>query len=254
MSTKLLLFLTITFGNNNLQLKFRERINMSKINVKNNNLIDKVKNNVIRHNIPIGVLFAGIIVGIIICALVASCPCKPDYKMVNQYKTLQQQSVDDYNFLLAKSQKNNGELINIDELGVSYKVNNIEEYYNSQHNITSDDENRCNCKNGHKRRKLSKPTEYKETITKLNNLLTTTNDRLKSNLKKVNNAIINNVKVDYNSLKVTNKDIDAKLKPVVDKYNEDWQARVTQEKIGSYVIIGFFIMLGVIYVGRILLS
>lgn len=226
---------------------------MSKTNVKNNSLIDKINNNVIRHNIPIGVLFAGIIVGIIICALVASCPCKPDYTMVDQYKTLQHQSVDDYNFLLAKSQKNNGELINIDELGESYKINNIEEYYNSQH-ATSEDENDCNCKNGRNRKRRSKPKEYKEIITKLNNLLTTTNNRLESNLKKVNNAIINNVKVDYNSLKVTNKDIDAKLKPAVDKYNEDWQARVTQEKIGSYVIIGFFIMLGVIYVGRILLS
>lgn len=226
---------------------------MSKTNVKNNSLIDKINNNVIRHNIPIVVLFAGIIVGIIICALVASCPCKPDYTMVDQYKTLQHQSVDDYNFLLAKSQKNNGELINIDELGESYKINNIEEYYNSQH-ATSVEENNCDCKNGRKRRKLSKPAEYKETIIKLNNLLITTNNRLESNLKKVNNAIINNVKVDYNSLKVTSKDIDAKLKPVVDKYNEDWQARVTQEKIGSYVIIGFFIMLGVIYVGRILLS
>lgn len=226
---------------------------MSKTNIKNNNLINRVKNNVIRHNIPIAVLFAGIIVGIIICALVASCPCKPDYTMIDQYKTLQHQSVDDYNFLLAKSQKNNGELINIDELGESYKVNNIEEYYNSQH-VTSVDENNCDCKNGRNHKKRGKPKEYKETIIKLNNLLTTTNNRLKSNLKKVNNAITNNVKVDYNSLKVTNKDINAKLKPVVDKYNEDWQAGVTQEKIGSYVIIGFFIMLGVIYVGRILLS
>ena len=173
--------------------------------------------------------------------------------MVDQYKTLQHQSVDDYNFLLAKSQKNNGELINIDELGESYKVNNVEEYYNSQH-ATSVEENNCNCKNGRNRRKRSKPAEYKETIVKLNNLLTVTNNRLKSNLKKVNNAIINNVKVDYNSLKVTNKDIDAKLKPIVDKYNEDWQAGITGEKISTYVIIGFFIMLGVIYVGHILLS
>lgn len=226
---------------------------MSKTNVENNSLIDKINNNVIRHNIPIVVLFAGIIVGIIICALVASCPCKPDYTMVDQYKTLQHQSVDDYNFLLAKSQKNNGELINIDELGESYKVNNVEEYYNSQH-ATSVDENNCDCKNGRNRRKRGKPKEYKETIIKLNNLLTTTNNRLKSNLKKVNNAIINNVKVDYNSLKITNKDIDAKLKPVVDKYNEDWQAAVTGEKISAYAIIGFFIMLGVGYVGRILLS
>lgn len=226
---------------------------MSKTNVKNNNLIDRINRNVVRHNIPIVVLFAGIIVGIIICALVANCPCKPDYTMVNQYKTLQQKSVDDYNFLLAKSQKNNGELINIDELGESYKVNNVEEYYNSQH-VTSVDENNCNCKNGRNRRKLSKPAEYKETTTKLNNLLTTTNNRLKSNLKKVNNAITHNVKVDYDSLKVTSKDIDAKLKPIVDKYNKDWQAGVTGEKISTYVIIAFFIMLGVGYVGHILLS
>ena len=226
---------------------------MSKTNVKNNNLIDKIKNNVIRHNIPIAVLFASIIVGIIVCTLVASCPCKPDYTMADQYKTLQQQSVDDYNFLLAKSQKNNGELINIDELGESYKVNNVEEYYNSQH-VTSVEENNCNCKNGRNRKKRGRPTEYKELITKLNNLLIATNNRLKSNLKKVNNAIINNVKVDYNSLKVTNKDINAKLKPFVDKYNEDWRIAVAQEKIGLYVIIGFFIMLGVGYVGHILLS
>lgn len=226
---------------------------MSKTNVKNNNLIDRIKNNVIRHNIPIVVLFAGIIVGIIFCAVVTDYPCKPDYTMVDQYKTLQQQSVDDYNFLLAKSQKNNGELINIDELGESYKVNNIEEYYNSQH-ITNVDENNCNCKNGRNRKKRGKPAEYKETIIKLNNLLTTTNNRLESNLKKVNNAIINNVRVNYNSLKVTNKDINAKLKPIVDKYNEDWQTGVTQEKIFTYVIIGFFIMLGIGYVGYILLS
>lgn len=226
---------------------------MSKTNIKNNNLIDKIKNNVIRHNIPIAVLFAGIIVGIIVCTLVASCPCKPNYTMVDQYKTLQQQSVDDYNFLLAKSQKNNGELINIDELGESYKVNNVEEYYNSQH-ATSVEENNCNCKNGRNRKKRGRPTEYKELITKLNNLLIATNNRLKSNLKKVNNAIINNVKVDYNSLKITNKEIDAKLKPIVDKYSEDWRIAVTQEKIGLYVIIGFFIMLGIGYVGHILLS
>lgn len=226
---------------------------MSKTNVKNNNLIDRVKNNVIRHNIPIVVLFAGIIVGIIVCTLVASCPCKPNYTMVDQYKTLQQQSVGDYNFLLAKSQKNNGELINIDELGESYKVNNVEEYYNSQH-ATSVDENNCDCKNGRNRKKRGRPTEYKELITKLNNLLTTTNNRLKSNLKKVNNAIINNVKVDYNSLKITNKEIDAKLKPIVDKYSEDWRIAVAQEKIGLYVIIAFFIMLGIGYVGSILLS
>lgn len=226
---------------------------MSKTNVKNNNLIDRINRNVVRHNIPIVVLFAGIIVGIIICALVANCPCKPDYTMVNQYKTLQQKSVDDYNFLLAKSQKNNGELINIDELGESYKVNNVEEYYNSQHD-TSVDENNCNCKNGRNRKKRGKPAEYKETIIKLNNLLTTTNNRLESNLKKVNNAITHNVKVDYDSLKVTSKDIDAKLKPIVDKYNKDWQAGVTGEKISTYVIIAFFIMLGVGYVGHILLS
>lgn len=226
---------------------------MSKTNVKNNNLIDRVKNNVIRHNIPIVVLFASIIVGIIVCTLVASCPCKPNYTMVDQYKTLQQQSVGDYNFLLAKSQKNNGELINIDELGESYKVNNVEEYYNSQH-ATSVDENNCDCKNGRNRKKRGRPTEYKELITKLNNLLTTTNNRLKSNLKKVNNAIINNVKVDYNSLKITNKEIDAKLKPIVDKYSEDWRIAVAQEKIGLYVIIAFFIMLGIGYVGSILLS
>lgn len=227
---------------------------MSETSIKHNNLINRIKNNVVRHNIPIVVLFAGIIVGIIFCAVVTDYPCKPDYTMVDQYKTLQQQSVDDYNFLLAKSQKNNGELINIDELGESYKVNNIEEYYNSQH-VTSVDENNCNCKNGRNRRKRAKwPPEYKESITKLNNLLTTTNNRLKSNLKKVNNAITHNVKVYYDSLKVTSKDIDAKLKPIVDKYNKDWQAGVTGEKISTYVIIAFFIMLGVGYVGHILLS
>lgn len=227
---------------------------MSKTSTKNNNLINRIKNNVVRHNIPIVVLFACIVVGIIFCAVVADYPCKPDYTMVDQYKTLQQQSVDNYNFLLAKSQKNNGELINISELDESYKINNIEEYYNSQH-ATSVNENDCNCKNGRNRRKRAKwPPEYKESITKLNNLLTTTNNRLKSNLKKVNNAITHNVKVDYDSLKVTSKDIDAKLKPIVDKYNKDWQAGVTGEKISTYVIIAFFIMLGVGYVGHILLS
>lgn len=190
---------------------------MSKISAKNNSksffsrLGNAIKENLFATTV-LGILWligGGFFLGVGI--FTNNMPDKPsDIKiMTSQYKTLQQESINDYNLLLTNSQNHPDQLININELGESYKINNIEEYY-GKHN--TDGRISCDCHSS---------TEY---VTRLNNLLTTTNNKLITNLKKVNNAISRSVKVDYDSLKITdNSIIDAKLQSITDKYVKDYK-------------------------------
>lgn len=148
-------------------------------------------------------------------------PDKPDNVkiMTNQYKNLQQESIDAYNLLLTNSQNHPDQLIDINKFSESYKINNIEEYSNKHTGRIS-----CDCQSS---------TEY---VTKLNNLLTATNNKLKSNLKKVNNAISRTIKVDYDSLKITdNSTINAKLQSITDKYVKDYKNDMKWQKSTAFL-------------------
>lgn len=213
---------------------------MSKISTENNSdksFISRL-GNVIEKNASSTTVFAILLLiggGILLWLGISTSnmPDKPDDTKIiaNQYKTLQQESIDNYNLLLTNSQNHPDQLININEFDKSYKINNIEEYYN-EHNTSQVD---CDCDNS--------TTEY---ATKLNNLLTATNNKLITNLKKVNNAISRGVKVDYDSLKITdNSTINAKLKPIMDKYVKDWSSAMRTRK--SIAFLPFLVVVCFIF-------
>ena len=201
---------------------------MSKISTENNLNKDFFSRlgNAVKENLSLTIVLGILLLiggGFSLCAgiFINNMPEKPDNIkiMTSQYKNLQQESIDNYNLLLTNSQNHPDQLIDINKFSESYKINNIEEYSNKHTGRIS-----CDCQSS---------TEY---ATKLNNLLTTTNNKLKSNLKKVNNAISRTIKVDYDSLKITNNDItDAKLQSITDKYVKDYKNDMKWQKSTAFL-------------------
>lgn len=152
--------------------------------------------------------------------------------IITQYKTLQQESINNYNLLLTNSQNHPDQLININELDESYKVDDIEKHYNSPKTVRCGWSVQCSVKK----------EPYKKYVSKINNLLKTTNNKLIDNLKKVNYAISKRGKIDYDSLKITNNNfVNSKLQPIISEYNEDYSNEVKTAK--SHVFYPFIFVL-----------
>lgn len=122
-----------------------------------------------------------------ITILLACCVCafgiflpivrgKQANTIVNQYEILQQESISRYNSMLDKAQ-NTGLPINVPEFESSNNKTKFENYLTQNYN-------------------------HSEVGTKLDKLLTNTNNELTKRLGNINVLITSKVKVDYPSLKV----------------------------------------------------
>lgn len=91
----------------------------------------------------------------------------------------------------------------------------------------------------HNRIRSNYDAETDKTLVKeLNQRLDYQNKTLIAKLKKNNTAIKNNIKVDYNSLKITNniKD-DNEVKPLIQEYVENYQSEDKYNHLGLFCII-----------------
>lgn len=154
------------------------------------------------------------LLGIIVGNMVYNNPkdIEIDYSIVNQYKTLRQQTIDEYNTLL-----------DVQKSGTVVNVGKLEAYYNK-----------------YKEFEIDYAGWYSEPLgKKLHQRLDWQNKTLIINVNKINTAIKNNMKVDYNSLKITDstKD-DNEIKPIINQCAKDaWQELKSLRKI----IVGFYI-------------
>lgn len=219
---------------------------MSNTSIKNNNFINSLYFSIRENLFPIIVyLVAVLILGVATIHVGVNTINLSDKidgtneTIVVQYKTLQQESINNYNLLLTNSQNHPNQLININELDESYKVNDIEKHYNSPKTWQSG----YDC--GWSAQCSVKKEPYKKYVSKINNLLKTTNNKLIENLKKVNYAISKRTKINYDSLKITNNNfVNSRLQPIINEYEEDYSSEVKQAKshvFHPFIFVMFFI-------------
>ena len=176
----------------------------------------------VKELIQIASLILAILLGVIVGNMVYNNPkdIEIDYSIVNQYKTIRQQTIDEYNTLL-----------DVQKSGTVVNVGKLEAYYNKYKKFEIDYADRW-----------SEPLAVR-----LHQRLDQQNKTLIININKINTAIKNNIKVDYNSLKITDstKD-DNEIKPIINKCAKDvWQELKSLRKImlGFYVFAISFIIL-----------
>lgn len=123
--------------------------------------------------------------------------------IISEYKTSRQASIYTYNSLIADAQKSN-KTINVPDFN-NDDGTSFEHYFD---NNTS----------------VSVSPSTKKVIKKFDKRLVITNKLLVNRLKQVNSAIKNNLKINYDSLKINNivKD-DNELKPIIKEYVKNYQ-------------------------------
>lgn len=123
--------------------------------------------------------------------------------IISEYKTSRQASIYTYNSLIADVQKSN-KTINVPDFN-NDDGTSFEHYFDNNANV-------------------SVGSSTKTIIKKLDKRLVTINKLLVNRLKQVNSAIKNNIKIDYNSLKINNivKD-DNELKSIIKEYVKNYQ-------------------------------
>lgn len=123
--------------------------------------------------------------------------------IISEYKTSRQASIYTYNSLIADAQKSN-KTINVPDFN-NDDGTSFEHYFDNNTSV-----------------RVSPST--KKVIKKFDKRLVITNKLLVNRLKQVNSAIKNNLKINYDSLKINNivKD-DNELKPIIKEYVKNYQ-------------------------------
>lgn len=176
----------------------------------------------VKELIQIASLILALLLGIIVSNMVYNNPkdIEIDYSIVNQYKTLRQQTIGEYNALL-----------DVQKSGTVVNVGKLEVYYNKYKKFEID----------------YSGWDAKPLAIKLRQRLDYQNKMLIINVNKINTAIKNNIKVDYNSLKITDSIKDNnEIKPIINKCAKDvWQELKSLRKImlGFYVFAISFVIL-----------
>lgn len=139
---------------------------------------------------------------------------RPSNSIINEYKTSRQTLVNNYNSLLTDAQKS-GKPININDFSNNDEIS----FENSCGNGDISESGKEFCKKLHKR-------------------LVNSREMLTDKLKNVNNDMSNNIKIDYDSLKITNniKD-DNEVRPLIQEYVENYQSEDKYNHIGLFCII-----------------
>ena len=144
---------------------------------------------------------------------------RPSNDIINEYKTSRQTLVNNYNNLLLDA-KRSGKPINTNDF-----INNDEiSFENYCDNDKVSKVGKVFCKKLHKR-------------------LVNNRETLTDKLKNVNNDMSNNVKIDYNSLKITNniKD-DNEVRPLIQEYVKNYQSTGKNDAICLLsIFVAFFI-------------
>lgn len=176
----------------------------------------------VKELIQMASLILAILLGIIVGNMIYNNPkdIGIDYSIVDEYKTLRQQTVDEYNTLL-----------DVQKSGTVVNIGKLEAYYNKYKSFEID----------------YSSSDAKPLATKLRQRLDHQNKTLIININKINTAIKNNTKVDYNSLKITDSTKDNnEIKPIINKCAKDvWQELKSFRKtmVGFYVFAISFIIL-----------
>lgn len=138
--------------------------------------------------------------------------------IVKQYKNLHKNSTSEYNRVLANYQRN-GMLITPDN-------------FYSTHKTTLED-----CKTNHDF------CADNNLIKNLNKNLTEYNNKLVDKIKKVNNAISNNIKINYNSLKINDNINNSWLKSIVKRHVEGRKNSLkTISNICKFILVFVFVV------------
>lgn len=139
--------------------------------------------------------------------------------IVKQYKNLHKNSTNEYNRILTNYQRN-GALITPDN-------------FYSTHQTTLEDckTNRDYCSDN-------------SLIEKLNKNLIEYNNKLVDKIKKVNNAISNNMKINYNSLKISDNINNSWLKSIIKQHVENCKNQLKTISNGCKFILVFVFVVG----------
>lgn len=144
---------------------------------------------------------------------------RPSNDIINEYKTSRQTLVNNYNNLLSDA-KRSGKPININDFSNNDEIS----FENYCGNDRVSKVGKAFCKKLHKR-------------------LVNNRETLTDKLKNVNNDMSNNVKIDYNSLKITNniKD-DNEVRPLIQEYVKNYQLAGKNDAICLLsIFVAFFI-------------
>lgn len=155
-----------------------------------------------------------------------------NYTVFNQYKSLKQKSVDNYNQLLADSQ-NSGKPVSLSNFN-NVSEADIESYLTKG-------------RGGFILRFYGS-----DLVTKLSNLIENNNNKLSNRLVNVNNAIKNNQSVDYDSLKVVNNN--SELKPIIADYVKDNRDVEMLLKMAITTMTIVFAIIIISFILRVLIS
>lgn len=139
---------------------------------------------------------------------------RPSNSIINEYKNSRQTLVNNYNSLLTDAQKS-GKPINVNDFSNNDEIS----FENSCGNGNISESGKEFCKKLHKR-------------------LVNNREMLTDKLKNVNNDMSNNIKIDYDSLKITNniKD-DNEVRPLIQEYVKNYQTEDKYNYLGLFCII-----------------